>query len=334
MADQRLLLAIDGGQTATKALVARLDGTVLARGLGGPSDHFHGEGGVEKNRRAIHGAIGSALDGAGAGSDQVVAIGLGLTGAPPDGEQNLIVHEVVREALPHLNESTIVVQPDYRTNLAGASGGRIGVVLIAGGGAIGYGITGDGREAIAGGFGYLIGDEGSAFNIGLRAIEAATKASDLRGEPTALEAVVMEHFELRQMREITRIVYRAGFSRDRISLLSPKVVVAAQAGDEAAIGILSYAGEELAMIALGVIRQLFSPGEEVTVYLTGGVFTAGDLLLDPFRHQLREGWPETEAVMPRFPPAVGGLIVAARAAGIEPDEAWLARTAASLAILG
>src|SRR5215213_943836 len=94
-----LLLAIDGGQTATKALVAKRDGSVVGAGLGGPSDHFHIEGGVEKNRIAIHGAISSALASSGVERERVVAIGLGLTGAPTGGTQTPIVHEIVREIL-------------------------------------------------------------------------------------------------------------------------------------------------------------------------------------------------------------------------------------------
>ena len=330
MDETRLLLAIDGGQTSTKALLATAGGTILATGRGGPSDHFHIEGGVEKNRVAIHGAIFSALEAAQVGPERIAAIGLGLTGAPPEGDQNPVVQEVVREALPHLSDAKIVVLPDYKTNLAGASGGAGGVVLIAGGGAIGYGITEDGREAISGGFGFLIGDEGSAFDIGLRAIEAAAKAADLRGEPTVLEAIVREHFGIAKMRDLTRIVYKAGFSRDQISLLAPKVAEAAREGDAAAVAVIRHAADELAKLALGVIRQLYEPGAAVRVYLTGGVFTGGDLLLDLFTAHLQAAWPEAEAVQPRFPPAVGGLIMAARAAGIEPDETWLERVGASL----
>ncbi|MEA2529208.1 MAG: hypothetical protein QOG89_852 [Thermomicrobiales bacterium] len=327
MEEEPLLLAVDGGQTATKALAARLDGTVVGAGVGGPSDHFHIEGGVEKNRVAIHGAIAAALEAAGAAPDRVDAIGLGLTGAPTGGEQTPVVHEIVREVVA---PRQIVVTPDYVTNLAGASGGEPGVVLIAGGGAIGYGITADGREGSAGGFGYLLGDEGSAFDIGLRAIAAAARGDDLRGEPTVLQAIVAAHFDIPTIRQISRVVYRAGFSRDRISLLAPKVVQAARDGDPPAREILSAAGEELALTALGVIRQLFEPGAEVGVYLTGGVFAAGDILLDPFRATLRAGWPEAEAREPRFPPAVGGLILAARSLGRSVDGAWLEAVAASL----
>jgi N-acetylglucosamine kinase-like BadF-type ATPase len=322
-----LLVAVDGGQTATKALVARLDGTILGAGRGSPSDHFHIEGGIEKNRIAIHGAIASVLASASVSPDQVVTIALGLTGAPTGGKQTPVVHDIVREVL---TPQEITVTPDYVTNLAGASGGEPGVVLIAGGGAIGYGVTADGREAIAGGYGFLLGDEGSAFDIGLRSIAAATRDEDRRGEPTALRAIVEEHFGIPTIRQIPRVVYEAGFSRDRISLLAPKVVIAAKAGDISALRIMCAAGEELAQTALGVIRQLFEPGTAVDVYLTGGVFAAGDVLLNPFCSALRKGWSEASPREPLFPPAVGGLILAARSLGRSIDEAWLDAVAASL----
>ena len=329
MASGRLLVGVDGGQTATKALVARRDGTVLAAGRGEASDHFHIAGGREKNRLAIHGAIESALAAAGAKPEQVASVGLGLTGAPAGGEQTPAVHDIVREIL---RPDRITVAADYVTNLAGASGGEPGVVVVAGGGSIAYGLRPDGREALAGGFGYLLGDEGSAFDIGRRAIAAACRAGDLRGEPTVLGAAVREHFGIGTMRELPRVVYRAGFSRERISLLAPKVVRAARAGDPVACRIVTTAGEELARTALGVIRQLFEfeANDAVDVYLTGGVFGAGDILVDRFRSALRAGWARAEAREPRLPPAVGGLILAARALGQPTDAAWLDSVASSL----
>jgi len=325
-----LLLAVDGGQTSTKSILASIDGTVIAAGRGGPSDHFHIEGGIEKNRLAIHEAIESALAAAGVRPSEIAAIGLGLTGAPPKGDQNPAVKEIVLEALPHLNPNRIVVEPDYRTNLGGASADKPGVVLIAGGGCIAYGVTGVGREAISGGFGYLIGDEGSAFDIGVRAIEAACKASDARGPSTALELIIQDHFGLSKIREITRVVYRAGFSREQISLLTPKVVKAAEDGDREAACILSNCAQEIALTALGVIRQLYEPGETATVFLTGGVFNAGPLVREPFEAALHAAWPEAQLLAPRFPPVAGALILAARAAGRDPDAAWLQNVESTL----
>ncbi|MCC6314191.1 MAG: hypothetical protein IT337_09250, partial [Thermomicrobiales bacterium] len=231
MADTRLLLGIDGGQTSTKSLLAAPDGTILASGKGPASDHFHIEGGIERNRRAIHGTTRDALGKAGASADDVAAVVLGLTGAPPAGDARKPVYEIIHEIV---RPEQITIYPDYITNLTGASSGGAGVVLVAGGGCIGYGVTADGREGIAGGYGFLLGDEGSAFKIGLGAIRAASFDGDKRGEPTVLTQIVCDHFELGNIREIPRVVYKAGFERNRISLLTPKVAESAEAGDAVA----------------------------------------------------------------------------------------------------
>ncbi len=326
MAGERLLLAIDGGQTSTKALISRLDGTVIGSGRGSASDHFHIEGGIEKNRRGIHGAIEAALLDAGAVSSQVASIALGLTGCPPEGEPRKPVYDIVGEIV---SPEQIWIGADYITNLTGASAGGPGVVLVAGGGAISYGITTAGREAIAGGFGYLLGDEGSAFKIGVAAIRAASRAADKRGEPTTLEKIVCDYFEIATIREITRVVYRAGFQRDRISLLTPLVAAAADAGDRVAEEIIASAGESIAEMALGIARQLFSENEQLNVYYTGGVFNIGERLFASIRRVLADGWSNWALLEPRFQPAVGGLILAARGLGIPTDDEWLARIEAT-----
>jgi N-acetylglucosamine kinase-like BadF-type ATPase len=145
-----------------------------------------------------------------------------------------------------------------------------------------------------------------------------------------LQAIVEEHFNISTIRLLPRIVYAAGFSREQISLLAPKVVAAAKDDDPSARQIMRSAGEELAQTGLGVIRQLFDPETHVDVYLTGGVFSAGNLFLDAFRATLRGGWPTATPREPRFPPAVGGLILAARSLGQSIDAAWLDNVATSL----
>jgi N-acetylglucosamine kinase-like BadF-type ATPase len=327
MASDRLLLAIDGGQTSTKALVAQLDGTVIGSGRGSASDHFHIEGGIEKNRRAIQSATNAALADAGATADQINSIALGLTGCPPEGEPRQPVYDIVREIA---SPEQIWIGADYITNLTGASAGGPGVVLVAGGGAISYGVTTDGREALAGGFGYLLGDEGSAFKIGVAAIRAASRAEDRRGAPTVLEQIVRDYFEIPQVRHLPRIVYRAGFQRDRISLLTPLVAEAANSGDEVAYDIVWDAGESIAEMALGIARQLFQPDEQLDVYYTGGVFNVGEILFGGMKSILDAGWSHWALLEPRFPPAVGGLILAARGLSIAIDDVWLERVKSSL----
>ncbi|HXT37446.1 MAG TPA: BadF/BadG/BcrA/BcrD ATPase family protein, partial [Chloroflexota bacterium] len=282
------LLAVDGGQTSTKSLVASLDGTIVGYGHGGPEDHFHSTDGMEKNRSAIHVAIHSALDWAGACAADVEAITLGLTGVSFAGHEVPSVEGIVREVLQPRH---IVVVPDCVTNLAGASGGEAGVVVIAGGGAIAYGVSVDGsRQARAGGMGYLF-DEGSAFDMGRRAVAAAARASDGRGEPTTLEAIVRDTFQVARIPDITTIVYAAGFARERLSALAPFVAREAAAGDRVALLIITDVAHELARLALAVARGIATTNEPISIYPTGGVFKAGPILARPFADAIRRGWP-------------------------------------------
>lgn len=322
-----LLLGIDGGQTSTKALVARSDGRVLASGLGGPSDHFHALGGEHRNRVALHGAIASALRAAGAAPADVVSVALGLTGAPTAPGAPRLAEAIVRELLA---PRAVRVVADYVTNLAGASGGKAGVVVIAGGGSIAYGVAADGREAIAGGFGFLLGDEGSAFDIGRRAIAAAARASDGRGPATGLAPMVRDAFGLGAVRDVTQVVYHADFARDRVSLLAPRVAALAIAGDRVAAAIFEQAGIELATVAVAVLERIAPSGAAMAVYLTGGVFAAGRIVRTPFETELARVRPAATIREPAFPPVVGSLILAARLAGVATDERWFENVAASL----
>jgi N-acetylglucosamine kinase-like BadF-type ATPase len=321
------LLSIDAGQTSTKAMVASVDGTVLGSGQGGPTVHYLSEGGPEKNRTSVQGAIWAALTDGRVDAASVVSVGFGSTGIDPNGEEVATIHEIIREVV---SPKAIRVVTDTYTNLMGASGGEPGVVVIAGGGAIGYGLTADQDTAISNGFGYWLGDEGSAFWIGMRAIELACRASDRRAGPTALEQIVLDHFGIERMRLLPRIVYRAGFNREQISFLAPKIAEAAKQGDEPARSIYSLAARELALTAAGILRQQYQPGEPAMVYPTGGVFTEADLVRTPFETELAALWPTAEVRDPRFPPVVGGLSVAARAVDVTVDEAWLQRVEDSL----
>ncbi len=322
-----ILLSIDGGQTSTKAMIASAEGEVLGTGTGNPTVHYLSDGGPGKNRIAVQGAIRAALSAGGVDPARVVAAGLGSTGVDPEGEEVPLIHDIIREVVP---VQAIQVTTDTYTNLMGASGGDPGVVVIAGGGAIGFGIDRHGNTAISNGFGYWIGDEGSAFWIGMRAIDLACRASDRRDEPNGLEPIVLDHFTLPEMRKLPRIVYRAGFERQQISFLAPKIAEAARSGDAAARSIFAQAAQELALTAAGVLRQLYPAGDPAEVFPTGGVFTNDDLMREPFEARLAELWPSAEVRSPRFPPVVGGLIVAARLVGVSVDQAWLARIEASL----
>lgn len=322
---QDLLLGVDGGQTTTKALVVHRDGTVLGAGFGPGGDHFHGPGGYERNRAAIQGAVVAALDMARVPATRIVSAALGLTSAPRGGTQGPLIEKIVHELCA---PDVLWFDSDFVTNLLGASTGRPGIAVVAGGGSVAYGRDSAGSEAICGGLGYLL-DAGSGWNIGLDAVRAATRADDLRGPDTALLPLVRDHFQLPDFRALMPLIYDATFTRDRIAALAPAVVALAEAGDAEAARIVAGAGHDLAMLAVGVARQIFPDAAPVAVYPTGGVFRAGETLLAPFRQTLGLR-PGLSMHPPRFPPVAGAVIQAKRALGDSVSEPWLSRLGETL----
>lgn len=315
----RLYLGIDGGQTSTKSVLADANGNVLGVGQGSPCDHIIGVHGVDRNRAAIHSAIASVLERTGSASGDIVAVGMALTSAPRELAAQPIFEGILREVL---QPESVWIDHDVAGNLAGASAGAPGVVVIAGGGSISYGVDANGNEGKAGGMGYLLGDDGSGWWIGLQAIRAAARAVDGRGPETALLPFVMDHYQLPTIRHIVGTLYGADFTRDKVSVIAKDVARIAQS-DPVAAEIMHGAGVLLAEMVLATIGQIHAEGDSVDVYQTGGVFGSGAILLDPFDARLHEGWPNAVIRRPQFAPMYGALFRAWQTGGITVTEGLL-----------
>lgn len=261
----RHVLGIDAGGTKTLALLADETGRVLGRGLGGGANlKTHGELEVEK---VFHRVIEEAEAEANVKPD---AIALGVAGAdrPED-------HAVLREILRRMGfRRRVLVTNDARVALVAGSPSRVGLALICGTGSIAWGQNASGEIARAGGWGWHLGDEGSGFWIGVRAVRAALRAADGRGPSTALTDSVREHFGIESLEQIVRIVYDGEFPRHRIAMAAPRVARAAAAGDSVAQGILEAAAGELAAAAESVIGRLRLPDNPYDIVLSGGTFGA------------------------------------------------------------
>jgi len=115
-----LILAVDGGQTSTKAIIDRRDGTILGQGRGTPCDHIHGANGVARNRAAIHSAANAALANASVRAEDIVGVGLGLTSAPREQDASAVFRGIGDELC---SPRAFWVDADFVSNLAGASAG-------------------------------------------------------------------------------------------------------------------------------------------------------------------------------------------------------------------
>ncbi|NPV67698.1 MAG: ATPase [Anaerolineae bacterium] len=320
MADE-LVLAVDGGQSRTLALIATLDGRVLGAGLGGPANHVHEPGGMARMTRALQEAISGAFQQAGLAADRVSSAWFGMTGGAE------VVPGIVREFLVC---DRLRADDDTVTALAGASLARPGVVVIAGTGAVAYGQTADGRRARSGGWGYLMGDEGSAYDLGIQALRAATQAADGRGAPTMLMDAVPGYFGAGDLHALHTLIYSGAVSRPQIAALARVVSQAAADGDGVARMLLAEAGQALARAALAVLARLEMLESGMAVYPTGGVFQAGPLLLEPFAASLRDASPCSSVRQAAFAPVVGALLLALQQAGVSISGTTIEAIRASL----
>ncbi len=308
---QTLVMGIDGGQSTTRALIADMEGNLLGLGVGGASNHIHEPGGPERLRQSLRMALNGALQSASLPADTRFAVALcGMTGGGP------LVEEICRQELP---AEKVVVTHDTRTALYCVTQGRPGAVVIAGTGSVAFGMNEDGAIASVGGWGYLMGDEGSAYWIAVQAINACTRAEDGRIPSTWLKRVILEHFGVESLAALHRLIYSGQLSRGQLASAAQAVSDAARLGERMAIRILSNAGKELGLMAVVVLRKLGMQYQRVRVGLVGGVARATAPLHEAFRARVHRS-TMAEVVKPRFPMVVAAVCMAMEQAGMTADE--------------
>lgn len=307
------VLGIDAGGTSTRCVAVDTSGRVLGRATAGPGNFLAvgPERAGESIRDAVNGALAQAgLQGRGA------AMGcIGIAGSTNPEERALL-----ERLLSQLGAaSRWIIDVDAAIALAAGTFGEPGVVVIAGTGSIAFGISSDGRRARAGGWGYLLGDEGSAFDIGRRALVAALRSADGRGPHTLLEAFLMAELHLPEITDVVGPVYRGELDRAGVAALAPVVIATAAQGDPVAGEILQNAGAELALAAVAVIRELGMEAGPTPVALSGGLFLAGEVVLNAVRSKLSRDAPNARVVFPRIQPVEAAALLALSELGIKPS---------------
>lgn len=262
--DQRYpcYLGVDGGGSKTVAVLVDAHGHECGRGQGGSANH---QGvGLERAVQSIAAAIGQATQALPSKEYCIRKGWFGLAGVDRPADFTLLY--------PHLQSfaQEVHITNDAELNLS-ALPDRIGVTLIAGTGSIALGRNQQGQSVRAGGWGHLLGDEGSGYDLGIKALQAAVKAADGRGERTVLLELIMEHWHIQQPSEIIGQTYRAD-NKKSIAQLSTCVLQAAQQQDQIAHTIVQQAAYELALTVRAVSRQLgFQPEQEIALALGGGL---------------------------------------------------------------
>jgi len=291
------VIGIDAGGTKTVGLLADESGKVLSKSIsGGANLLVKGELAVEK---VLFDVIESLE-----APEPLAALCLGIAGVGQPGAD-----EVIREVLRRLGQRqpTRVVNDALVALVAGAPSG-IGIVVVAGTGSIAYGVDPSGHEARAGGWGYLLGDEGSAFWLGHYAVRHAIRAADGRGVATTLYPLICEKLGVSEPRELVKWFYDQELSRNRVADLASLVEKASSDGDEAAETLMDQAAKHLASAARAVTNHLNFPGRHPIV-LAGGAFKACPSLA-PRITTLLDDLADVEVKLLEVEPAVGAVTLA------------------------
>jgi N-acetylmuramic acid 6-phosphate etherase len=297
-----LYLGIDGGGTHTVALLASASGDIVGRGTAGPSNRQ--AVGTERAQATLDEAVSAAFQSAGLPRGPVASACLGLAGADRPDDQTALREWAERVQLA----ARVEVTSDAAILLAAGTPHGWGLVLIAGTGSIAFGRTADGRRARAGGWGHLLGDEGSAYALVIQALQAVVRAADSRGPATRLTECFLNHWGLTGPQDLIAAVYRSGRDRADFAALAPLVIETA-ADDAVAAGIVEQGARELARAGESVVRQFGWRGS-IPLALAGGLLLGNTNYRDRVLHFLIEGGIQPEPVSLVEEPAKGAAKLA------------------------
>jgi N-acetylglucosamine kinase-like BadF-type ATPase len=307
-------LGVDGGQSSTTAVIGDDRGHIAGWARGGPCNHVAAEEARKKFLRVIGECIGQAAGGAGGAGPEPLegrwrfrAACLGMSGGPED-KAGLLAELI--------DSPDLIVTHDAAIALAGALEGHPGIVVIAGTGSLAFGRNAAGETARAGGWGYIFGDEGSAFDMARQGLRAALREQEGWGPRTALTPALVAATGAAEPNQMLHLFYTPDWPRSRVAELAPLVGRIAEEGDPVARGILQSSARQLADLVRAVRRQLFSDEEPARVSAMGGVFT-NRVLSELFRESVASNG-HNQWVAPRHGAAIGALLLAWRAAGIVP----------------
>ncbi len=295
------VLGIDGGGTKTVCLLADAQGAIVSEGRGpGTNLHVAGELAVEHVLRDVtEAAIGDR-------DITAAAICLGMAGVDREDEARTVGAIMRRIG----GQSRVIVVNDALIALVAGAGDAAGIVINAGTGSIVYGRNANGEAARAGGWGHMIGDEGSGYWIGREALAAVMRAEDGRGPATGLTAEMLAHFKVADVSRLPRIVYDREVPRVSVAAVGPIVQQVAEQGDAVATRILERAAEELVLAARSVAARLEMRGDAFTFYLAGGAFKVVPWLAQELSRRLAEVAPRCDVQLLDAEPAVGAVWLA------------------------
>ena len=310
MKSGKYIIGIDGGGTKTHAIIAGENGEILKMHFAGPSN-FQIIG-VEKAAETIFSLIEMCCESVPCEIKNIASVVCGLTGAGRTGDQQRMAEGLKQFALSKKTTlKKIIIESDARIALEGAFKGEAGIILIAGTGSIAFGKDAKGNVHRVGGWGRMLGDEGSGYFLGRLGLTAVTRHIDGRGEKTKLTSLIAKEFGLTDQTAIINAVYKNNFD---IASVAPLVLKAAEKKDPICVTIIETAVIELAehirVAGLKIVpHSVKKVKTKIHVSLIGGLIANDTLISRMLKQYLAYNHPNIEIIPPMASPAYGAVVM-------------------------
>jgi N-acetylglucosamine kinase-like BadF-type ATPase len=307
---EQVFIGIDGGGSKTAGAIADVSGRLRGSCLGGRSAIVGDP--LPESLDVLKGAVDSLLDRAKASLDDVACCGIGLNGIDFEDERPR-QHAAIAGALGIAPERMILVN-DGIAALWGATPAPAAGLLQHGSGFTSAFRAQFGGETL---FDHL--NVGRTFDLRHELLSLVARMIDGRIAPTPLKEAVLAHLEVADEGEYAEAVYRGRLSPAKRLTTPPLIYSAWEQGDAGAAVLVERAADDYALAAAGMVRRIGQPAAEVA--FGGGVIDqAPAAFWDLLAARVRRLCPEAATVRPRLSPAVGAVIMAAHACGVEPGS--------------
>jgi N-acetylglucosamine kinase-like BadF-type ATPase len=298
------VIGIDGGGSTVRVVVVSSDLTVCGESQGTTSNP--NVVGRAMAMKTIQTAVREAVANAHLQFEQIAGVGIGIGGAEA-WHSEAWVREVVAGVLPGVPTAP---SSDHEIALVGAHAERRGMLVLAGTGSLACGVGSSGKYILIGGQGYLLGDEGSGYWIGMEGLRAVMRADDGRARATGLSGVMLNELDVDSVQAVIPWLYHADYTRTReVAALARLVLEQAEQGDTVASQIVDRAVDELTLAVRALNFQLDM--ESLPIAFVGGLIASPN----PLSMRLCQRFGLDSIPLPKYPATIGAAIMALRLIG-------------------
>ncbi len=303
------IVGINGGGTKTDYIVT--DYTLRAIfSSSAPACNLK-RAGIESALKVLENILDSIIKDAKINAKDISGICAGFAGAGRNSDADALKNKF-RELIvkKHKIEIPVIITTDIVITLEGAFDGGEGAVLISGTGSIIYAKDKKDIYYRAGGFGRIIGDEGSGYSIGKKGLAAAAKYFDSREKENKMINYLKDSFNVNSSEDLIKKVYEENFEP---SEFAPFVIKAAEENDEAGRKIIEEEAEEL-MLHIKAVKNFFNG--KINLSFSGGVIAADNFFSRLVKEKINFRFPYVEIVEPLYAPETGAVLIFKKKSGL------------------